>query len=93
MDTTNLSPSEQEAITALGPLIQETVKALGLTGKTITRKQVQDVSTHFVQAYTAGQAAGWDEGYADGRQDGARASLIAAGLREAHTNPHRKEKK
>lgn len=89
----SLSPSEQETVTTLGPLVLATIKTLNLTGKTPTRKQVQDVSTHFIQAYMAGQAAGWDEGYADGRQDGARASLIAAGLREAHTNPHRKEKK
>ncbi|WP_421083130.1 hypothetical protein [Rothia nasimurium] len=91
MDTTSLSPSEQETVTTLEPLMLALFKALNVTGKTITRKQAQDVSTHIVNAYMAGQAAGWDEGYADGRQDGARASLIAAGLREAHTNPHRKE--
>ena len=88
MDT-SLSPSEQETVTTLEPLILALFKALNVTGKTVTRKQAQDVSTHIVNAYMAGQAAGWDEGYADGRQDGARASLIAAGLREAHTNPHR----
>lgn len=88
MDT-SLSPSEQETVATIAPLVLATIKALSLTGKTPTRKQVQDVSTHFVQAYMAGQAAGWDEGYVDGQQDGARASLIAAGLREAHTNPHR----
>lgn len=92
MDT-SLSPSEQETVTTLCPLVLATVKTLNLTGKTPTRKQVQDVSTHFVQAYKAGQAAGWDEGYVDGVHDGTRASVISAGLREAHTNPHRKEKK
>ncbi len=88
MDT-NLSPSEQETVTTLGPLVLATVKTLNLTGKTITRKQIQDVSNHFIQAYKAGQAAGWDEGYADGLQDATRASLITFGVREAHTNPHR----
>lgn len=92
MDT-SLSPSEQETVTTIAPLVLATIKTLSLTGTTPTRKQVQEVSTHFIEAYTAGQAAGWDEGYTDGQHDGARASLISAGLREAHTNPHRKEKK
>lgn len=87
------NPAEQATVEALAPIMMGLFKTLGSTTMRITPATIEAISGHLVNAYKAGQAAAWDEGYADGQQDAERASLIAAGLREAHTNPHHKEQK
>lgn len=45
----------------------------------------------FFQGFDAYRATAWEEGYQAGKDDAARQSMIAAGLREPHTNPYQEK--